>query len=340
MRSNYDTRRASSRSAPSAARALAKLSLATALILGCSGSNDDQTGGAGGVRIGFGGGLVVGNSGAPAGGAGTDGPYMLPPGFTKTDLGGYKLGDPFDGDTPPKSAAGGASSSDGCGSTILAVVRDFNGKSDPNGHPDFEAFSGDKPTLGMTDAMLFSDHKPTYTGVCEKAGKTASCPYGQQSTSRANFDQWYRYAANFNKPYVLYLSLEPSGGNITFQSHSFFPLDGAGWGNQKRDHNFHFTTEVHTEFTYRGGETFTFIGDDDVWVFINGRLALDLGGLHPEVTGKVELDKAAGTLALMKGQNYPLDLFHAERHTNQSNFRVDTNLHFTNCGSIVPEPPR
>ena len=36
---------------------------------------------------------------------------------------------------------------------------------------------------------------------------------------------------------------------------------------------------------------------------------------------------------------YDLDLFHAERHTNESNFRVDTNLAFVNCGTIIDEPP-
>jgi fibro-slime domain-containing protein len=121
-------------------------------------------------------------------------------------------------------------------------------------------------------------------------------------------------------------------------------LDGVGWGNSGRgedhnQHNFGFTTEVHTKFAYHGGENFTFIGDDDVWVFINNKLAVDLGGLHPKATGSIDLDKSAGDLGIAKGNEYTLDLFHAERHTTASHFRIDTNLTFTNCGVIVPEPP-
>jgi fibro-slime domain-containing protein len=137
-------------------------------------------------------------------------------------------------------------------------------------------------------------------------------------------------------PYFVYLFFVPNGIVFTFDSNSFFPLDGTGWGNQGRAHNYHFTTEVHTEFAYKGGETFRFTGDDDLFVFINRRLAIDLGGVHAAVSDQVDLDARAQELGIETGKIYPLDLFHAERHTTESNFRVDTNLQFTNCGIIVP----
>ncbi len=330
----------------------APLGVALAVVVagssGCGGGNSvaSNSSGTGGASGGSGGvGVSLGGNGGTGADAGTPppGPYKLPAGFTKTEFGGYKLGPAFNGDTPPTLDGGTTSSSNGCGTTILGVVRDFQGF-DVGGHPDFEHYSGGgNPTPGLVQKDLGSDKKPVYTGLCE-ANPAASCPYGQQTTSKSYFDQWYRYAANVNKPYVVYLSLQPNGNLLTFQSDLFFPLDNAGFGNSGKgtdgkQHNFGFTTEVHTQFKYQGGETFSFSGDDDVWVFINGKLAVDLGGLHTKVTGKVNLDAQAGSLGLVKGKTYPLDLFHAERHTVESHFRIDTDLEFTNCGTIVPEPP-
>jgi fibro-slime domain-containing protein len=273
-------------------------------------------------------------------------PLTLPSNLVKTEFGGYALGPPLldaGMDTP---GDGGAQS---C-SLVTGVVRDVKGATQPGGHPDFEVptWQGSTPTLGLVAPNLGADRKPVYASLCEASlvGGRAACPYGQMTTSKASFDEWYRYTPSVNLPYILYLQLVPNGMVFTFESLFFFPVDNAGWGdpplraNDGKLHNFSFTTEIHTEFRYLGGETFIFNGDDDVWVFMNGKLAIDLGGLHPMANGTIVLDQSAGALGLTKGATYRLEIFHAERHTDASTFRIDTNLAFTNCGTIPPDVPR
>jgi fibro-slime domain-containing protein len=270
----------------------------------------------------------------------------LPPGFVQTEIGGYKLGAPLDS---VGMDAGSGEENGACGNVLLGVLRDFKGRSEAGGHPDFEGpLYGNDITLNLVSTTLGSDQKPEYASMCEegRASPAPTCPFGPETTTRTNFDQWYRFTENVNKPFLVHLWFAPqSNGVFTFQSLFFFPLDGAGWGNsgndkQGRSRNFSFTTELHTRFKYNGGERFEFEGDDDVWVFVNRRLAVDLGGLHPKELGSVDLDASAQTLGITKGQVYELDLFHAERHTPESTFRIDTNLSFVNCGRVVPDIPR
>jgi len=157
-----------------------------------------------------------------------------------------------------------------------------------------------------------------------------------QITSAASFNQWYNDTPDVNQAIKIPpLTLAPlPGGGFEYDNSSFFPVDGMGFGDYKATgHNFHFTTEIHTEFTYEGGEKFAFRGDDDLWIFVNGKLALDLGGLHPKLTEMIDFDAQAAQLSISKGVTYRMDIFHAERHTKESNFRITTNI---KCFRDVP----
>ena len=201
-----------------------------------------------------------------------------------------------------------------CG-RLVATVRDFR-----SAHADFEKQNLNVARLfpGLVRPELGADGKPVHAA----AGPTAA------TSGPANFDQWYRDVPGVNLRFEVMLPLtESSPGLFVHDDQTFFPIDGRGWPNDERfGHNFHFTTEIHTQFRYRGGERFTFTGDDDVFVFINRKLALDLGGLHPTLSATVDLDAQAGPLGLTAGQMVALDVFHAERHTTQSTFRIETSI--------------
>ncbi len=222
--------------------------------------------------------------------------------------------DPF---TTSDSDTNSASDSDStgpdpCNEVLMATIRDMQ-----QAHPDFETFTGDNAYPGIVESELGDDGKPVYA----HPGGT------EQTTGPGEFFQWYHDVPGVNQAIDIQIPLtEIMPGVFSFDDPAFFPIDNQGWGNEGNVHNYHFTTEIHMAFTYKPGQVFTFIGDDDLWTFINGKLAIDLGGLHPALTGTVDLDAQAQALGLTPGETYAMDIFHAERHREDSNFRIDTTI--------------
>lgn len=173
--------------------------------------------------------------------------------------------------------------------------------------------------------------------------------------------------ANIVIPSILVFTLQDSTtGTYTFHQTYWNPLASRGWGNERCDYctcwpdaylkyggnncqtgckngtiprnsgnyfanqkklNYAYTMELHSTFIYKGGETFTFEGDDDVWVFINDSLVIDIGGVHPAWTKSVTLDNAfAAAAGMTVGEEYKFDFFYCERRVHDANCKITTNI--------------
>lgn len=239
--------------------------------------------------------------------------------------------------------------------TLRAKLRDFKDyiATDPSTHPDFEndAFMGCggenlgyvRNTLaldGLVDTSLFrGDNRDPVLLSLNHPTTTKPC-----FTSLNHFKAWYNDNPSVNRSFYTDLVLtRNTQGVYTFTDDNFLPLNPtANWKKfRPTDPNpfgprpeinptdvWGFTMELHTVFTYTAGkgQVFSFTGDDDVWVFINDRLAIDLGGLHSSMSSTIDLDKQATALGLVDGGNYPLDFFFAERHSTGSRCQISTSL--------------
>jgi len=154
--------------------------------------------------------------------------------------------------------------------------------------------------------------------------------YGRYSTYAAGNINLTHDTSFINKVFqdsLTFSLVDATTGTYEYVNNSFFPLDNrpGSFGTEGRDpaHNYSFAMELHTSFSKAPGSTFTFRGDDDVWAYVNGRLVMDLGGIHAAQDGSINLDLIPG---LNDGGKYNFDLFYVERHVTGSSIRITTNI--------------
>ncbi|MEZ4287673.1 MAG: fibro-slime domain-containing protein [Polyangiales bacterium] len=253
---------------------------------------------------------------------------------------------------------------------IPVIYRDFRGYNDVPANPGHIDFNNPSDSNGgiafnITADLLDSAGLPTFSGENTFVQNSNEGPPHSSTT----FSQWYRTSSSSssyknveivkemvldevsNNTYKFASATNTTpqvGGGADDFSQGFFPIDGEGFtalamanplyepmheGYLGGNHNFSFTSEVRYWFEYAGDEVLSFSGDDDLWVFVDGFLCLDVGGLHPAVTGVMSflnpaVDNAQQSIVqscknrLEVGKPYELAIFHAERHTGASNFSL------------------
>ncbi len=148
--------------------------------------------------------------------------------------------------------------------------------------------------------------------------------------TEAAFEDWYPglqgmfgWSAYYNAPTGWPYFVQ---GTETYTSSTSSSANPRWYSKEGR--NQHFCFESHAKFTHKPGLRFSFRGDDDIWVFIDNKLAVDIGGTHLAAPGYVDLDRFEGLSgSLVYGNKYDIDIFFCDRRTTMSNVRIKTNMY-------------
>jgi fibro-slime domain-containing protein len=246
--------------------------------------------------------------------------------------------------------------------SLTGVVRDFVcGSANPDFATSPVAAPGARSAANIA-ANLDIGGKPVYVGAgkrVQKEWRDGSSNHNQISwcapicnsppdeegefgiddgggiSSAESFAQWFRDVPGVNMSALCNIELtkdHPEDPDDVWEFHAknFYPIDEQLFGNGSDPHNYCFTFELVCNFTYHAADDqfFWLKGDDDAWVFIDGKLAIDHGGIAATREQRIDFNR----MSLIDGETYKLHLFLAERYQPQSNFHIKTNVELESTG--------
>ena len=145
------------------------------------------------------------------------------------------------------------------------------------------------------------------------------------------------------------ISVKDSDGGETKAGSDFYPLDKYKdpYESESTGHNFFFGMRYDVTFKlgdYIGPLDYSFTGDDDLWVILDGnKVVIDLGGIHNTAQGKTnlwnDLGLTPGKLTDdQKNQTHTLTILYMERGATASNCTMNFTLPSARISEVTNVP--
>jgi fibro-slime domain-containing protein len=233
---------------------------------------------------------------------------------------------------------------------LWGTIRDFRERRDVLGHADF-GLSGNAPTQAwVVGSRLDGDGKPVVARP-----PAAGLPSQRAISSETSFATWFRDTPgqNLSRPRVLSIFRVPSYGHTPQNPRWVYGVGGGSLGmSSTRGYmdtydflsgwnygvNLSWTVEFVCNFVYRRDKQqwLHVAANNDVWVYLDGSLLIDVGGRSQPTFRAVDLNSVAASFGLVDNQTSQLKIFVANRRAAvRPSFQIWMNFPFNE--SLRPE---